>query len=531
MSRSNVRKGGRPRKGALLWRATKGWCARLTVTIDGERVRKVVELGTADKLAARRKLQRLLLETEGAPDAGEVVARTERPETFADAAERIYRLRVAAGVKSAKDEHGRTVAYAVPLLGELPVSQVTASQVNGVLDSVAERGKSKQTVIHVKQGLRAIFAQLKREGAIAGNPASEAALPRMPQVPRRERVILTDEELAIYLAYAPPDRRERYGVAERQTLAAVSRMFGGLRSGDLHALRWEHLDTADFIWGVAPREKTGTPQPLEIPVPLRPILRQWWEEHRSPETGLVFPASRGKRAGEHKIKVSHARALKKDLRRAFGLSTWDGERWQDRPVSTYDRRELELFTETSYSRPVDFHSFRRAFTTALADAGVTVQIAMRLAGHTSTAAHMRYVMAKVRQVPEAALPKLLPAGGFGTGRAETRGSRRERRGILGDSGGVDGTRTRGLRRDRRAADSSAGESAPSFRSVVVDATTPDEASGAQICAPCLNPAPKPLRQPETPVWTTSALLALGALARCIAHDPEPARSLVAFVSV
>lgn len=40
----------------------------------------------------------------------------------------------------------------------------------------------------------------------------------------------------------------------RQVLACVYRMFGGLRTGDLHALRWnEHVDTDSFAVGIAPR--------------------------------------------------------------------------------------------------------------------------------------------------------------------------------------------------------------------------------------------------------------------------------------
>jgi integrase len=56
--------------------------------------------------------------------------------------------------------------------------------------------------------------------------------------------------------------------------------------------------------------------------------------------------------------------------------------------------------------PVDFHSFRRAFNTALAEAGVNVQHAMHLAGHTSPLVHQRYVMstATMRSIPAAALP-------------------------------------------------------------------------------------------------------------------------------
>src|SRR5262249_21917350 len=67
-----------------------------------------------------------------------------------------------------------------------------------------------------------------------------------------------------------------------------------------------------------------------------------------------------------------------------------------------------LYFETPASLPVDFHSFRRAFNTALAAAGVNVQKAMKLAGHTKAATHMRYVMQtpEMRAVPTAALPNL-----------------------------------------------------------------------------------------------------------------------------
>jgi hypothetical protein len=58
--------------------------------------------------------------------------------------------------------------------------------------------------------------------------------------------------------------------------------------------------------------------------------------------------------------------------------------------------------------PVDFHSFRRAFSTALADTGLNTQQAMKLAGHADPRAHARYIMEKEkpRSIPEAALPRL-----------------------------------------------------------------------------------------------------------------------------
>lgn len=38
-----------------------------------------------------------------------------------------------------------------------------------------------------------------------------------------------------------------------------------------------------------------------------------------------------------------------------------------------------LYFETAVTQPVDFHSFRRGFNTALAEAGINVQTAMALA--------------------------------------------------------------------------------------------------------------------------------------------------------
>jgi hypothetical protein len=102
--------------------------------------------------------------------------------------------------------------------------------------------------------------------------------------------------------------------------------------------------------------------------------------------------------------ISCAGALRRDLAKA-GLT---------RP---------EIFHETATTLPVDFHSFRRAFNTALAAAGVNVQLAMKLAGHADERTHMRYVMdaPEMRRIPEAAIPRLNPSGRSATGFATDRG--------------------------------------------------------------------------------------------------------------
>ena len=147
-----------------------------------------------------------------------------------------------------------------------------------------------------------------------------------------------------------------------------------------------------------------------MPEPHRPILRDWWERSGRPAAGLVFPARRGEHAGTGaKRGVSHAEAFRRDLQRVFGLEAWEakGCLWPrvDRPLSA---RERELFEDTEFTKPVDFHSWRRAYSQALADADVSAQQAQALAGHASLDAHQRCLTntAQRRSLPIGAIPRL-----------------------------------------------------------------------------------------------------------------------------
>jgi hypothetical protein len=63
------------------------------------------------------------------------------------------------------------------------------------------------------------------------------------------------------------------------------------------------------------------------------------------------------------------------------------------------------------SRCVDFHSFRRAFASSLAEVGVNEQRAMILTAHADSKTHALYVpsTAAMQAIPEGAV-QMLPAG-------------------------------------------------------------------------------------------------------------------------
>jgi hypothetical protein len=131
----------------------------------------------------------------------------------------------------------------------------------------------------------------------------------------------------------------------------------------------------------------------------------------------------GKRAGQEKRTNSHAKRLRTALMSAgvFRLSPVEvrhvgkGRRTDLAREATATKLAPDprdpLYFETEVSLPVDFHSFRRAFNTALAEAGVNVQRAMHLASHSDPRVHHRYVMRTkaMQQIPAEALPQL-PVG-------------------------------------------------------------------------------------------------------------------------
>jgi integrase len=404
---------GRPRTGSLYW-TKSGWRARVTVEVDGVAVQKSFDLETKDRQVARIKLKRLASSNQ-AP--AELPTEASRVETFREAAARIDSEST---IRTKKARRDRLKMHVLDAIGDKPVTEIVAGDVREILTALADAGASKETCIKIRNDISAILSELWRADMLPENVAAKVRIPKHATVDKRERAVLSDDELVRYLAWQHPNEKKQAAVLERQTIACVSRMFGGLRLGDIKAIRWEafSINGGLFETGWVPREKTARAQLLEVPEMLRPILRDWWERAGRPTEGFLFPVRRGGRAGEQKKGGSPAKALRRDLARAFGIErpvavpftrsngrpdvrhTWE----QAREMTP---RERELLEETEFTRPVEFHSFRRAFKQALADAGVELQTAMTLSGASDAKSHRRYLAntAKARQVPAAALPR------------------------------------------------------------------------------------------------------------------------------
>jgi integrase len=418
------RKPGRPRKPKPVRLASGKTGARVTLDIDGERVRRRVKFDTSELDVARVKIGRLT--AADLPASGEASL-----VTFEEQAVVALRAREERQVSRVDIEEGRLRNHAYPFaseshpvaFGARPIAAITADEVKALLEDQRNRGYSEDHVKHLRKALKFTF----ESAGLRTMEDPKARLPLFKATLEKTRAVARDEVLLAYLGWQHPVPRHRPAVLMRQTMSAIARCLGGERTNDLHVATWEDnflLDEDEggeptFAEAWVPRTKGAAPQRMEVPEGLSPVILRWWIYQGRPRRGPVFPLLRGESAGgARETQDSHAHAMRVDLRRALGIERWDPDagRGQKGPVGRWvpgramTGKERELFEETKYTRPVDFHSWRRAWSQALAKSGVNVQTSAALTGHASDLrAHGRYLAnpTEAMVVPAGAVPRLL----------------------------------------------------------------------------------------------------------------------------
>lgn len=137
-------------------------------------------------------------------------------------------------------------------------------------------------------------------------------------------------------------------------------LYTGMRHGDSAALRWDEIDFNENIIRHIPFKTRK--HKIAIVIPLHPILAKWLNEHRN-RSEFVTPERVG-RVGRH----------------AFS----DGDK------TFRELLEDAKIEKTSTKDKLSFHCFRHTFVSNLAKAGVSEEVRMRLAGHTSSQNHAIY---------------------------------------------------------------------------------------------------------------------------------------------
>jgi integrase len=191
--------------------------------------------------------------------------------------------------KYAFEYYKRTKLF--PRFGDLPLKDVTDSDMQDFLKSLVARGFSNSIVDHCLKYLKAIFAHAVEEDVLPKSPARRLIMPDgVPDPVRR------------YLSLENFERLKEQLPSRRDQIMAGLLFLGGLRRGELFGLKWRDFGGESvtivrqmnrFQKEVVPKTKSsvGTiPLPSELCVDLL-----WWKStcvNSSPEA-FIFASKEG----------------------------------------------------------------------------------------------------------------------------------------------------------------------------------------------------------------------------------------------
>ena len=245
----------------------------------------------------------------------------------------------------------RLELHVLPRLGDRRLDQIGVDEIAALIADLHKRGYSGSTISCVLVPLSRLFAHASRRGLIEANPITKLDRTERPRSKRRERPVLSRDEIRRLLAAAAPTHR---------TLIATA-ILSGLRQGELLGLHWDDIDFDRQVIHVRralnrqrQEVQPKTPQALREVV-LMPALGEVLAQHRRESQfqepdDYVFTTMVG--TPLHWANIS-ARALRPALRKA-GI------------------------------RPLRWHDLRHTFASLLIAGGANITFVSRQLGHSSS---------------------------------------------------------------------------------------------------------------------------------------------------
>ncbi len=252
-----------------------------------------------------------------------------------------------------------------------PLLAVTTQDIERYLEARTRAGSASGTVQVDGKILRTAFNRARTLNLISSNPAEAVELPDRASV---ERGTFTPAEVAMLINAAE---------GEWKTLIRLA-YYTGARLMDCAHLKWSQVKLES---GVLAFKQTKTGNDIEIP--MHEDLRTHLEALASTDSthefvmpGMSEESGSGYNGLSSKFKRI-ARAAGVDVQSVQG----SGKRMQNRRT---------------------FHALRHSFTSALANAGVSEELRMKLTGHKSKAVHRGYTHHEVETLRAAVghLPSL-----------------------------------------------------------------------------------------------------------------------------
>lgn len=289
--------------------------------------------------------------------------------------------------------------YVVPVIGHMPIKDVTPFDCTAVLDAMEAAGKSGSYRKLVWATMSRIFKAAKAKKLIPVSPMLEVECPSPDD---HEATWLTREQAADLVAALADTRGTRTSSVWLDVVQVC--LLTGLRRGEVLGLRWEDID--DEVIGLAVQtvrtskglgqadlKTRGSKRDIDVVAPLEAVFRRRKKAQMADrlkcgtawtETGLVFTTGVGTVIEPNNFN----RAFRAAVRRA-GLPT-TGE------------------------HKVTPHTLRHSAATMLLEMGVSMKEVQKIMGHGRLATTMDIYAHVSPERRAAAMTKLGEALGWGT---------------------------------------------------------------------------------------------------------------------
>lgn len=257
--------------------------------------------------------------------------------------------------------------YLLPALGDMRLADVSRHDVQGIADRLTGSGLSPSTVMNALDPLRVIFRRAIQRDLVTTDPTKGLEL-RRPDG-RRER-IASPGEVAALLDLLPAEDRALWATA----------FYGGLRRGELRALRWSDvsLDAREIRvergWDDKQGEQDGKSKAARRTVPiigrLAPILAAHKLATGRDGDALVFG-------------ITADRPFDPSSVRRRALAAWG---WKQGPNPRRGGPATALLkVREDALEPIGLHEARHCCASLLIASGANAKALSRVMGHSSIA--------------------------------------------------------------------------------------------------------------------------------------------------
>jgi integrase len=269
----------------------------------------------------------------------------------------------------------QTIEHFITHLGQRakrPLLGITPRDVQDFYTKRAKDGVRSSTINVDGKTLRAAFTRAVRLGVISNSPADAVDLPARRS---NERGTFSPEEV---------DKLAGVADGEWKTLINIA-YYTGARLSECCRVTWENIDLEG---GLIKFAETKTDKIRGHAMPLHALMVEHLNGLGGKHTGPIMP-------GLSDVRVSGRRGLSQHFIGLMAKAGIDSDAIEEEGKRTFNRRS--------------FHALRHSFASALANAGVSPELRMKLTGHKSESVHRGYTHHELEKLKEA-LAKL-PAMG------------------------------------------------------------------------------------------------------------------------